>query len=101
MSSESKNRMITFRLSGEEYDKFRDLCFTQGIRSVSETARAAVSLLLQQPSQVTQVSLESRISELEGRVHLLALELKRLNQTISSPRPAEPGPQAVSGVLAD
>ena len=70
--------MISFRLTADEYDRCRELCFTQGLRSVSEVARAALSLLLQQPGQAPRQGLESRVSELEGRLHVLALELKRL-----------------------
>ena len=50
MSLESRNRMISFRLSAEEYEKFRELCFSSGIRSVSEMARVAINTLLQQPT---------------------------------------------------
>lgn len=71
--------MISFRLTAEEYDKFRELCFTQGIRSVSEMARAAMHLLVQQPARMPKEALESRVAELEGRVHVLALEIKKLS----------------------
>lgn len=70
--------MISFRLTAEEYDRFRELCFTRGIRSVSEMARAAMNLLAQEPARVPQEALESRVAEIEGRVHLLALEIKKL-----------------------
>ena len=72
--------MISFRLSAEEYEKFRELCFTSGIRSVSEMARVAINTLLQTPSRVSHESLEARVSDLEGRLHILSLELKSLNQ---------------------
>jgi hypothetical protein len=72
--------MISFRLTAEEYEKFRELCFTQGIGSISEMARAAINMLLQQPARAPQEALESRVAELEGRLHMLALELKKLNQ---------------------
>ena len=83
--------MISFRLSAEEYDRFRELCFTHGIRSVSEMARAAINMLLEQPARAPQESLEVRVSELEGRLHLLSLELKRLaggTRTSSAAMPA-------------
>jgi hypothetical protein len=70
--------MISFRLTEEEHERFRQLCFTHGIRSVSELARAAMNTYLEQPSRVTQSAIESRVGELESRIHLLALELKRL-----------------------
>jgi len=80
--------MISFRLTIDEYDRFRELCFAHGIRSVSEMARAAINLLLQQPARVPQEALESRVAELEGRLHMLTLELKRLNQNAASTRTA-------------
>jgi hypothetical protein len=72
--------MISFRLTAEEYEKFRELCFTHGVGSISEMARAAINMLLQQPARAPQEALEYRVAELEGRLHMLALELKKLNQ---------------------
>ena len=74
---QSRSRMVSFRLTAEEYEKFRELCFTQGIRSVSEMARAGLNMLLQQPDRAPHESLESRVADLEARLHLLALELKK------------------------
>jgi hypothetical protein len=81
--------MISFRLTAEEYEKFRDLCFTHGVGSISEMARAAINMLVQQPARAPQEALEYRVAELEGRMHLLALELKKLNQDgpVSARRP--------------
>jgi hypothetical protein len=81
--------MISFRLTPEEYDRCRELCFTHGLRSVSEMARAGINLLLQQPARVSQEALETRVTELEGRMHMLALELKKLTQNAARP-PASP-----------
>ena len=86
MPIECRSRMISFRLTAEEYERFRELCFTNGIRSVSEMARAAINLLLQQPARAPQEALEGRVAELEGRLHMLALEMKQ----ISSMRPQPP-----------
>ncbi len=80
MSLESRNRMVSFRLSAEEYEKFREFCFTSGIRSVSEMARVAINTLVQEPGRAGRESLEARVSDLEGRLHILALEIKSLNQ---------------------
>jgi uncharacterized small protein (DUF1192 family) len=80
MSSESRSRMISFRLTAEEYERFRELCYLNGIRSVSEMARAAINLMLSQSSRAPQEALESRVSELENRIHFLSQEIKKLNQ---------------------
>jgi hypothetical protein len=71
--------MISFRLSAEEYDRFRELCATCGTRSVSELARAAINSLLKEPGHVPAEALEARVSELEGRVNMLRLEFKKLS----------------------
>lgn len=82
--------MISFRLSSDEYERFRELCFMNGIRSVSEMARAAINLLLQQPGRAPQEALESRVAELEGRVHILALEVRKLHQNATQASFASP-----------
>ena len=90
MHTESRSRMISFRLTAEEYTRFRELCFTHGIRSVSEMARAAINMLLKEPDRVPEGALEVRVSELEGRLHMLALEIKKINQHQSTVVPARP-----------
>jgi len=76
--------MISFRLTLGEYKRFRELCFTHGVRSVSELARAAIHMLLQQSAQVPQQSLESRVAAMEGRLHMLSLEIRLLSYDRSS-----------------
>jgi len=88
--------MISFRLTSEEYERFRELCFTNGIRSVSEMARAAINLLLQQPGRAPQEALEGRVAELEGRIHMLALEMKQF----TAARPQQPPAQIPSSHIA-
>ena len=91
--------MVSFRLTADEYDRIRELCFAQGIRSVSEMARAAINTLLQQPARASQDSLEFRVAELESRLHLLVLEMRKLSQNAvhSTPRAhfQIPAPQAI------
>lgn len=72
--------MISFRLTAEEYDRFRELCYSNGIRSVSEMARAAINMMLSKPDRAPHEALETRVSELESRLHLLSLEIKKINQ---------------------
>ena len=78
IAPDSKNRMISFRLSKEEFDRFHAVCFNYGVRSVSELARAAINKLIDEPASVTRETIEARVSELEGRIRILARELKRL-----------------------
>jgi hypothetical protein len=76
--------MISFRLTLGEYKRFRELCFTHGVRSVSELARAAIHMLLEQSAQVPQQSLESRVAAMERRLRMLSLEIRLLSYDRSS-----------------
>jgi hypothetical protein len=76
--TEPRTRMISFRLTAEEYDRFRELCSTCGTRSVSELARAAINSMLNEPGGVHRDALEHRVAELEVRVNTLRSELRNL-----------------------
>ncbi len=43
-------------------------------------ARTAINMMLTQPARAPQEVIETRLAELESRLHLLSLEVKRLNQ---------------------
>jgi len=81
--------MISFRLSTKEYEQFHDFCVAQGTHSVSELARAAVNKIVSAPAFSLDNVLENRVNELEGQLHMLALELKRLKQ-VAAPELLDP-----------
>jgi Arc/MetJ-type ribon-helix-helix transcriptional regulator len=74
--------MISFRLPNDQYERFRDLCYSQGMRSVSELARAAICRLIAEPDQglVSREVLESRVASLEAQLSQVAQELKKLRK---------------------
>ena len=76
--------MVSFRLTKEEYDRVHDVCFQNGLGSVSEMARAGLHLLLEQPDRAFSESLESRVAELEGRLRMLSLEMKKWQSNFSA-----------------
>ena len=86
--------MISFRLSSREYKQFRDFCVAQGVLSISELVRAAVNKLVTDPSFGVENVLEARVSDLEGQLHTLSLELKRLKQAATPELPA-PLPRSI------
>ena len=97
MPIDSRTRMISFRLTEEEYEQFRQLCFQQGRGNLSEMARAGLKMILHEPSLAHTESLESRINELENRLRMLFLEVKRLtNQAIPMPSPLDTPPLELS-----
>lgn len=79
--------MVSFRLTAEEYERVRDLCFSHGMPSVSEMARTAIHSLLKDPSLLPAQSLEGRLTELEGRVRILASDVRKLQTRTGFPKP--------------
>jgi hypothetical protein len=74
--------MVSFRLSTQEYDSFRQLCIAHGLRSFSELARAGVHLLLEKSADTPQRALESRIGIVETRLRMMGLEIDRLSKIL-------------------
>jgi hypothetical protein len=74
-----RSRMISFRLSEEEYAGLRTLCEIEGARSVSDLARDAVSRLMRKESG-TQIEIVLRT--LEGRMDNLDLQVQRLSAAV-------------------
>jgi hypothetical protein len=81
--------MISFRLTPEEHDRFRALCSTHGLPSISEMARAAINLMFAEP--VHRRSVESRLTDLEDRVCSLTVQLQKLARE-PLPRSNQPRP---------
>lgn len=74
----TRTRLIYFRVSEDEYQRFSDICRSSGSRSISDLARSAMERMMQADSpQEAQVStklalLEAAVSELSNKVHNLS-----------------------------
>lgn len=93
MAPESRSRMVSFRLTEEEYDRFRRVCMSRGLRNVSELVRVAVNQLMNDISAAVETSPEpgtnihSRVATLEAQLAELASHFQRL-ETIHFARSA-------------
>ena len=74
-----RSRMISFRLSEEEYAGLRTLCENEGARSVSDLARDAVSRLMRKEPGIP---VETILRTLEGRMDTLDLQVQRLTAAV-------------------
>jgi hypothetical protein len=91
MSAQSRNGMITVRLTAEEYRRFRELCLSLGVRSFSEMARAALNMLLQEPGRAPKQTLESRVAEFEACLRMFIGESRNLNRDTARTPASGPG----------
>ncbi len=69
-----RTRIVSFRLSEDEYEHLRETCVSHGVRSISDFARFAT----QQWSDNDGEPLITTIRELKGKVRELDLELREL-----------------------
>ena len=74
-----RSRMISFRLSEDEYASLRSLCENEGARSVSDLARDAVHRLIKKDSPD---SMEMALRTLQGRMEILDLQVRQLASVV-------------------
>jgi hypothetical protein len=87
-----KSRMISFRLSEEEYQYLRTVSESKGARSVSDYARDTLF-------RISQAARRPPV-EIQAKVDKLATMLDTLNREVQSLRAGQPAPmdQAEVGV---
>ena len=76
-----RSKMVSFRLSEQEYQDLVALCSSCGARSLSDLARDAMNGLLGSPKRNGNGNgdgIETAVAELHGRMAELDRELKRL-----------------------
>jgi predicted DNA-binding protein len=83
MLSDKRTKLISFRLTVDEYERLR-FRSTRANRSFSELVRAAVNSLLKQSVYLPQDGLDDRVAELEARVSMLCLEVEKLGQGVTN-----------------
>lgn len=93
-------KIISIRVSGEEYEQLQNLCVSRGADSISELARRAMRLFMRQESvDGNSATIESRFNDVYVRMSTLDREIARLSELISASRlENEPRPQGNGSV---
>lgn len=69
------DKMVSFRLSAEEFELFKDHCSAINARSVSEMAREAVHHYMENQQENPDVDLRTKVLSLETKIELLESEV--------------------------
>lgn len=69
-----RNRIITFRVGEEEFERLKNLSVAEGARSLSDFARAAVYNAVPMRAADNNTGLDAHVRKLDGKVE----ELERL-----------------------
>ena len=80
-----RSRMVSFRLSEQEYESLLILCSSRGARSLSDLARDAMQALLHDDQGD---GLAGLVRQLRKRMDHLDLEVKQLTQLLAVQKPA-------------
>jgi Arc/MetJ-type ribon-helix-helix transcriptional regulator len=73
-----KTRMVSFRLSEEEFQSFRSVCISEGFGSFSELIRAAVQELIANRRGCSTEALRAAMERLHTRMEEVGRDVKRL-----------------------
>lgn len=76
-----RSKMVSFRLSEQEYEGLISLCTTRGARSLSDLARDAMCRLLD-AGNGSGDGVETEIERLHGRMEELDREVRRLAELV-------------------
>ena len=87
-----RNRLVYFRVSEDEFQRFNHICESTGARSISDLARSAMQFLIRDGNNgnVDLISeklalLELMIGDLNRTVHQLSLSLNQQVPTAAPP----------------
>lgn len=77
-----RTRIVSFRLSEEEYEDLKTVCMTHGARSISDFARFATRQWVSGEGKTPDEVLQQMLRQLNGKVKRIDGELKRLAQMV-------------------
>jgi predicted DNA-binding protein len=85
-----KTRMLSLRLSEEEYERLRQKSLAQGSRSVSDYARETLFRFSGGEPTSSSNGLERRMRKLDSEMQVLSRELERLRHFVGLDGPTAP-----------
>ncbi|HEX4231922.1 MAG TPA: hypothetical protein VHZ07_24865 [Bryobacteraceae bacterium] len=82
MSAIKKTKMVSFRISREEYRLLQGACSKAGARSVSELARSAMQRIILDAGLIDRGSTDAELRELQLKFSVLSAEVDRLSRLL-------------------
>jgi hypothetical protein len=82
MTLQSKSKIVTFRLTDEEFQQFKTVCAANGTRSVSEVARFAIESVIHGDIALPDAQLRAQIRQLDDKVALLDRKIEDISRLV-------------------
>ncbi len=77
-----RTKVVSVRLSNEEYNQFLNLCSARGTDSISELVRAALKMLAKIEDRSSKTNIENFVEIMDTRMTQLDREVARLSGLI-------------------
>lgn len=87
MAADSRSRMISFRLTAEEYERFRQVSMARGLGNISELIRNALNQLIVESGDDFSIpvpEMQHRVATLESRLADLASIVAQMETRLSN-----------------
>ena len=81
-----RSKMVSFRLSPEEYTKFRQVCAAKGVRSISDLARVAMMMVASQGVEIDPLC--DQVREIRMQVQTISTQLDRISNVVEARKAA-------------
>lgn len=81
-----RSKMVSFRLSPAEYSQFRQVCAANGLRNISDLARAAMTMVASQDLEIDPLC--DQVREIRMQVQSLTMQLDRISMAVEARRAA-------------
>jgi len=80
----SRTKVVYFRVSEAEFERYMAFCRSQGVRSISDLARAGLEILVAEERGYTLSGLTERVTALSGLISGLSGTIQRLTELVSN-----------------
>jgi len=79
----SRTKVVYFRLSEAEFERYMAFCRTQGVRSISDLVRSGLEILVAEEREYTLSGLTERVTVLSGLIAGLSGTIQGLSELVS------------------
>jgi len=79
----SRTKVVYFRVSEAEFEKYTEFCRSQGVRSISDLARSGLEILVAEERGYTLSGLTERVAALSGLIAGLCGTIQGLTDVVS------------------
>jgi hypothetical protein len=97
----SRTKVVYFRVSEAEFDRYMAFCRAQGVRSISDLARSGLENLVAEDQGYTLSGLTERVATLSGLIAGLSGTIEGLTEAVRRKQPVGARQEGLRGVIND